>query len=61
MLVINLQNGINYVFVLTEINECDSNPCLTESTCNDYANEFNCTCTAGYTGTLCETGNYTLD
>ena len=33
--------------------ECDSNPCGNGGTCNDYINEFNCTCASGYEGTLC--------
>ena len=47
------------VFVLIEMDECDSNPCGNGGTCNDYINEFNCTCASGYEGTLCETGNLT--
>ena len=45
------------VFVLLEIDECDSNPCGNGGTCNDYVNGFNCTCAGGYEGTVCETGN----
>ena len=43
-------------FVLIETDECDSNPCENGATCNNYVNEFNCSCAAGYEGTLCETG-----
>ena len=49
------------VIVLIEIDECDSNLCGNGGTCNDYINEFNCTCASGYEGTLCETGNLILD
>ena len=48
-------------FVLIETDECDSNPCGNGGTCNDYINEFNCTCAGGYEGTLCETSNLILD
>ena len=48
-------------FVLIETDECDSNPCGNGGTCNDYINEFNCTCASGYEGTLCETGDLILD
>lgn len=38
---------------------CDPSPCHNNATCNDhfdFFNFFNCTCLAGYTGELCETG-----
>ena len=60
MLIINLWNSINDVFAFTEIDECVSNPCESGSTCNNYVNSFNCTCTEGYTGMMCETGNLYL-
>ena len=31
-------------------------PCQNGGSCNDYGNEYNCTCAAGYEGTDCETG-----
>ena len=31
-------------------------PVKVGSTCNNYVNSFNCTCTEGYTGIICETG-----
>ena len=57
ILLINLWNSTNDVCVFVEIDECNSNPCESGSTCNDYVNGFNCTCTEGYTGIQCETGN----
>ena len=48
------------MFVFAEIDECVSNPCESGSTCNNYVNSFNCTCTDGYTGMMCETGNLHL-
>ena len=43
-------------FVMTEIDECLSNPCLHNGTCTDLLNDVNCTCEVGYTGDRCETG-----
>uniref|UniRef100_A0A665V841 Cubilin n=1 Tax=Echeneis naucrates TaxID=173247 RepID=A0A665V841_ECHNA len=37
------------------INECSSNPCLNGGTCVDGVNGFSCTCTAHWTGPLCQT------
>ncbi len=43
-------------FVLVDINECGSNPCMNGATCTDDVNSYTCTCVAGYIGTNCETG-----
>lgn len=33
---------------------CDSQPCLNLGVCQDQFNEFNCSCSAGWEGKLCE-------
>lgn len=38
----------------TEIDECESSPCLNGATCLDRLNHFQCVCVSGYTGTLCD-------
>ena len=48
-----------YVFFL-EINECESDPCLSSGTCVDELNQYTCNCVPGYTGINCETGKNTL-
>ena len=50
--------GMSYVYVgfATEINECDSMPCQNGATCTDGIASYTCSCPAGYTGILCETG-----
>ena len=50
--------SIFFVFLLSEVNECNSNPCMNGSTCVDGINGYNCTCAAGYTGDRCETGRF---
>ena len=40
----------------TDINECSSNPCENDATCNDLVASYSCACAAGYTGERCETG-----
>ena len=50
---------INYVLIISDINECDSSPCRNEAICNNLLNAYSCTCPPGYTGTNCEAGIYT--
>ncbi|XP_040010213.1 protein crumbs homolog 1-like isoform X3 [Xiphias gladius] len=33
---------------------CDSQPCLNQGECQDQFNEFNCSCSSGWEGELCE-------
>ena len=42
--------------MFTEINECESTPCLNGATCIDDVNKYRCTCVAGYDGVMCERG-----
>ena len=46
----------HYLSFTLDVNECSSNPCQNGGACYDFVNKFNCTCAAGYEGTLCETG-----
>lgn len=34
---------------------CDAQPCLNQGMCQDQFNEFNCSCSPGWEGELCET------
>ena len=43
-------------FVLVDIHECSSSPCMNGATCIDAVNSYTCACVAGYTGTHCDTG-----
>ncbi|XP_072033284.1 CUB and sushi domain-containing protein 3-like [Amphiura filiformis] len=38
----------------THIDDCAQDPCLNGGTCQDGINEYQCRCSAGYTGTVCE-------
>ena len=53
-----------YIYIillfLTDINECASNPCSNNGTCEDLINSFQCNCTGGYNGTVCETGKFVI-
>ena len=48
-----------FFFVLDE-NECTSNPCKNDGTCNDEVNGYSCECKAGYTGKTCSDSKYLL-
>ena len=41
---------------ITEIDECEANPCEHGGTCTDGVNSYTCECADGYTGVNCETG-----
>ena len=42
-----------------DINHCVENPCLKGGLCRNIANEYNCTCSDGYTGSHCDQGGWT--
>ena len=46
--------------VLTDVNECEGDPCLNINggTCNDIVNGYNCSCREGFTRNRCETGGF---
>jgi hypothetical protein len=47
----------NYVLLnVTEVDECESDPCQNGGTCKDESKEYTCTCPSGYRGDNCETG-----
>ena len=41
-------------YVISDINECDSQPCLNGGTCEDEINAYYCRCTAEWIGVHCE-------
>ena len=46
-----------YLFTIsTEINECETSPCLNNGTCKDKINGFNCSCPQNFVGKRCEIG-----
>ena len=44
----------------TEINECESNPCRNDATCNDVVNGYTCQCASGWQGIHCDEGEFIL-
>ena len=44
-----------WLFLFTDINECDSNPCQNGATCANEVNKYTCSCAAGYTDINCDT------
>lgn len=45
---------------ITEIDECASNPCISEAMCVDKVNGFICMCPPGFTGVQCEISKLSL-
>ena len=42
-----------FSFHLSDINDCDPNPCVNEGVCNNGNNSYTCTCAEDYTGKNC--------
>ena len=51
-----LSNGLLHLFLTSDINECDSNPCQHEGTCFNFIDLYECQCPPSFTGTNCEIG-----
>ena len=50
--------AVNFFFIIfpSDINECESIPCLNNGTCTDRSSGFNCSCPPGFSGNRCEIG-----
>ena len=51
---------MSFGFACSDIDECLVYSCYNDGICNEVENGFNCTCVAGFTGALCETGTFNL-
>ena len=43
-----------FFILLSDIDECDSNPCQNDGQCVDGVNSYTCECSSGYSGINCE-------
>jgi len=55
--MVNLLKNL-YEFIIPDIEECASNPCMNGATCNEDINKYTCTCVPGYSGVHCEEGGW---
>ena len=46
------------LFYLSDINECDSDPCQNNGHCNNLRGSYQCACPSGYLGTNCQSGKF---
>ena len=51
---------VESIYPTSEIDECASNPCQFGGNCTDLINGYNCTCSDGYMGVVCETGRLSV-
>ena len=49
-----LRNSASFFFM--DVNECANNPCKNGATCANTIEGFNCTCTKGFQGQICNKG-----
>ena len=50
----------SYIYNISDIDECGSNPCINGS-CVDEVNSYTCVCNAGFSGHDCEKSEYTIN
>ena len=48
----------NCNYIISDIDECLSNPCVNGASCENGINMFTCFCPPGYTETTCETSTF---
>ena len=46
--------------IISELDECESDPCENGGTCEDEINAYNCVCAPGYNGTQCDSGRHNI-
>lgn len=46
----------DFCICLSDINECESQPCVNGGECIDEVDHYNCSCPSGYEGVNCQTG-----
>ena len=44
------------LIIISDLDECASNPCINNGTCSDHVNHYTCSCAAPFNGTNCEIG-----
>ena len=44
--------------LLSDIDDCDDQPCQNGGNCTDAVNDYTCNCVAGYSGKNCSVGKY---
>ena len=44
---------LNFSYNVSDINECDNNPCLNGGSCNNAVGGYGCACVAGFQGENC--------
>jgi len=56
-MIVSLLDSISkysYLTFVIELDECESQPCQNEAACTDLVGSYECSCQAGYAGTVCE-------
>lgn len=43
-------------YYFSDIDDCQSQPCHNNGICEDLVNDYQCNCTAGFTGAICDIG-----
>ena len=53
---LDLQSGLSWIYIFTDVNECDMDPCANNGTCINNNGSYSCDCDDGWQGYTCTEG-----
>lgn len=56
LLILSLNDGNDFLYLMTDVDECEISPCWNNGTCVNLLGGYQCNCSDDFEGDQCETG-----